>query len=249
MSLTLLGCTTTFGLLAGLRSRQVMADNRHHGQAKPALDIGSVIAAFSEEQVERMTGLSKGRLRYWAQTDFFRPSFVEENPRLPFSRFYSFKDVVALRTLEILRVRHSVPLQQLRKVAAKLSHLQDSLWTQTKLFVVNKEVCFVNPETSLPESVLDGQRVFDVLLGQVIQDTHADVVAFGKRRPGTAGQLTRSRNVIRNAWVVAGTRVPVSAIKRLHEDGFTARQIIGEYPDLTIEDVEAALHQSGQQAA
>lgn len=68
------------------------------------LDIGSVIAAFSEEQVQRLTGLTKGRLRYWHQTRFFSPSFVEGNPRLPYSRFYSFKNVVGLRTLEMLRV-------------------------------------------------------------------------------------------------------------------------------------------------
>ena len=89
------------------------------------LDIGSVIAAFSEDQVQGLTGLTKGRLRYWAKTGFFRPSYAEDNPRLAFSRFYSFKDVVALRTLEILRVQNGVPLQHLRKVADKLSHLKD----------------------------------------------------------------------------------------------------------------------------
>ena len=57
-----------------------------------ALDISNVAAAFSEEQIERMVGLSKGRLRYWAKTGFFAPSYVEEDGNLPYSRFYSFKD-------------------------------------------------------------------------------------------------------------------------------------------------------------
>ena len=87
------------------------------------LDVSNVLAAFSEEHVSRITGLSIYRLRYWAATGFFRPSYVEDNPRLPFSRFYSFKDVVALRTLEMLRVRNEVPLRHLRRVAERLSHL------------------------------------------------------------------------------------------------------------------------------
>ena len=97
--------------------------------ATPALDIASVIAAFSEEHVERITGLTKGRLRYWARTGFFRPSYAENDLRLPFSRFYAFKDIVALRTLEMLRVQNNVPLQHLRRVAESLSHLKDDLWT------------------------------------------------------------------------------------------------------------------------
>ena len=103
-----------------------------------------------------MVGLSKGRLRYWARTGFFAPSFVEEDGRLPYSRFYSFKDIVALRTLELLRIQNNVPLQHLRKVAEKLSHLRDDLWTKTILFVENRKVVFVNPETQQPQEVVSG---------------------------------------------------------------------------------------------
>jgi hypothetical protein len=45
------------------------------------LDVSNVLAAFSEEHVHRVTGLSIGRLRYWARTGFFKPSFVEDDPR------------------------------------------------------------------------------------------------------------------------------------------------------------------------
>jgi len=51
------------------------------------LDISNIIAAFTEEQVERLTGLTKGRLRYWHRTGFFAPAFVEDDLRLPYSRF------------------------------------------------------------------------------------------------------------------------------------------------------------------
>ncbi|BCB21331.1 DUF433 domain-containing protein [Bosea thiooxidans] len=226
-----------------------MTGRRPPSDVAPTLDISSLVAAFSEEQVERMTSLTKGRLRYWAKTDFFKPSFVEEDARLAYSRFYSFKDVVALRTLEMLRVQNGVPLQHLRKVAAKLAHLKDGLWTKTTLFVVNKEVSFVNPETGKPEGVLSGQYLLGIPLKQVIDDTNADIVTFSKRRKETLGHLSRNRSIARNAWVVAGTRIPVASIKRLHEDGYSVRQIIDEYPDLTPEDVHAAIQHSDMRVA
>ena len=42
-------------------------------------------------------------------------------------------------------------------------------------------------------------------------------------------------------WL-AGTRIPVHAIKSFHDHGYSVSEIIGEYPDLTSEDVEAALN-------
>lgn len=227
-----------------------MQSKRRSIPAASALDIANVIAAFSEEQVERMTGLSKARLRYWARTDFFKPSFVEDDLRLPYSRFYSFKDVVALRALELLRVKNNVALQHLRKVASRLSHLKDDLWTNTTLFVLKKEVYFVNPETGQPESALSGQYVLGTVpLGQVIEDTKSSIIEFSRRKKGTQGHVDRSKSVARNAWVISGTRIPVSAIKRLHEDGFSTDQIIDEYPDLTPEDIAAALRHSEASAA
>jgi len=218
-------------------------------RSAPALDISNVVAAFSEEQIGRMVGLAKGRLRYWARTDFFKPSFVEEDGRLPFSRFYSFKDVVALRTLEMLRVQNGVPLQHLRKVAEKLAHLKDELWTKTNLFVLNRKVIVVNPETDRPQEIVSGQYVLPIPLSKIIDDTRNDIVAFRSRPASTVGHVSRNRNIARNAWVVAGTRISVWSIIRLHEDGYTVDEIIDEYPDLTPEDIEAALAHGRHAAA
>ena len=113
------------------------------------LDITNVIAAFSEEQTSALTRLPLTRLRYWARTGFFAPSYVGAG-RGPYSKFYSFKDIVALRTLEMLRVRNGVPLQHLRKVAETLAHLKDALWTKTKLRVWDRKVVFDEPETGRP---------------------------------------------------------------------------------------------------
>ena len=54
----------------------------------------NAIAAFSEEHATRLTGVTKSQLRYWDRTNFFVPSYAEENRRVVFSRVYSFKDIL-----------------------------------------------------------------------------------------------------------------------------------------------------------
>jgi len=205
------------------------------------LDVRNVLAAFSEEHVHRVTGLSIGRLRYWARTEFFQPSFVEDDPRLPYSRFYSFKDVVALRTLEKLRVQNGVPLQHLRKVAEKLSHLKDDLWTKTTLYVANRKVVFSDPITGKPQEVVSGQFVIEYSLQNLIEETSEGIEAVGRRSPEQVGKVVKVRGVNRNAWTISGTRIPVASVQRLYDDGYSIDQIIAEYPDLTEADIQVAL--------
>jgi uncharacterized protein (DUF433 family) len=49
--------------------------------------------------------------------------------------------------------------------------------------------------------------------------------------------------------VIAGTRIPINAVKDFHAAGYSTDQIIKEYPDLTAEDVEAALAHKAKDAA
>jgi uncharacterized protein (DUF433 family) len=213
------------------------------------LDINNVIAAFSEEQVQRITKLSKSRLRYWHKTGFFVPSVVEDNPRLPYSRFYSFKDIVALRTLEMLRVQNNVPLQHLRKVAEKLAHLKHDLWTKTTLWVLNRKVVFQEPGTGRPREVVSGQYLIRYPLKKVMEATRNDIEAMRRRSESEVGRIAKAQGICHSAFVIAGTRIPASAVRRLHEDGYSVKRIIEEYPDLTPQDVRAALEHEASRAA
>src|SRR5438105_1661918 len=96
-------------------------------------DKNPVVAAFTEDQAERVTGISKGRLHYWDKTEFFVPSLAYKNRRSPFSRIYSFRDLVCLKILASLRNEANVSLPHLREVKAKLSHLGDDVWSKTTL--------------------------------------------------------------------------------------------------------------------
>lgn len=206
---------------------------------------GVVISAFSEDQVERLTGLSKGQLRYWDNTGFFRPAFGIENRRVALSRIYSFRDIAALRVLFVLRNQYMVPLQHLRKVADELAHLEDDKWTATTLYVVNKKVAFDEPDTQVPREVVSGQYVHPFHLRPVVEDTREAVRRLGMRQEGDFGRVEQKRNVSHNLPVVAGTRIPVRAIKNYIEDGFTDAQIITEYPSLTEADIDAVKRYSG----
>jgi len=203
--------------------------------------LNTIVAAFSEEQVEQLTGLTKAQLRYWDRTGFFAPKYAEEDRRRAYSRLYSFKDIVALRTISVLRNQHDVPLQHLRKVAEKLSDLKDDLWIKTKLYVLNRKVIFHEPGTGLPREIVTGQYVIGVLLKTIVSDTRKDVERMHRRDRSKIGQVERSRFVSHNSWVVGGTRIPTAAIRRFKEAGYTNKQILNEYPDLKLRDIAAAL--------
>lgn len=194
-------------------------------------------AAFSEDHVLRLTGLTKRQLRYWHATGFFAPSA----PAAAFGRFYAFRDVVGLRTIATLLSTHKVTLQHLRKVAEKLSHMGDELWSRTTLYVIGRKVVFHEPGTKKPREVLSGQYILGIPLRQVRAEAKVAATALLTREPNDAGRITRARTIARHAPVFAGTRIPVAAITRFTEAGFTPAQIIAEYPDLTPADITAAL--------
>ena len=119
------------------------------------MNESNVLRAFSEEHVMRLTGLSKSQLRYWDKTGFFAPSYSKR--RGVYGRVYTFRDVVGLRTLSVLRNEHKVSLQHLRQVAESLSRLRDAVWSATTLYVLNKKVYFEEPDTGEVRGVVSGQ--------------------------------------------------------------------------------------------
>jgi uncharacterized protein (DUF433 family) len=209
----------------------------------------NVIAAFSEESASRLTGITKSQLRYWDREDFYRPSYAEDNRRVPFSRIYSFHDIVALRVLNALRNQFGVSLQHLREVSRKLSHLAEDRWTGTRLWALKRKVVWQAPGAAVPEEVVSGQYILAVALEVFVEDTKQAIAMFNKRDESKLGRVEKSRYVNHNAPVIAGTRIPVTAIKRFADAGYTHAQILREYPDLTEKDVEAALAYESREAA
>lgn len=202
----------------------------------------SVIAAFSEDQAARLTCVRKGQLRYWDQTNFFSPSFCNDRFREGFGRIYSFRDIVALKILGILRNKHDVSVQHLREVKQNLARDGRDVWSGVRLYVINKRVHWVEPQTGLPQDVASKQYVLQQIdLDSVVNKLRGDIHEIIKRDSTKVGQIERVRSLNKSAPVIGGTRITVQAIKRFHSAGYSIEQILLEYPDLKKADVKAAL--------
>ena len=200
-----------------------------------------VIATFTEDDVERLTGISRRRLRYWDDTAFFTPSLAHENRRLNHSRVYTFRDLVCLRVLRQLRDNGGVPLQHLRAVKSRLADMGDDVWAATELYVLNKRVQFRNPQNDMVEDVLSGQGVLAIPLKVVSDDMIRKVRQLWSRPGSASGKIERQRGVAGGSAVFAGTRVPVGAVQAFASEGYSVKQICDEYPTLSKEDIAAAL--------
>ena len=200
-----------------------------------------VVSTFTEDHVERLTGISQRQLRYWDRTGFFVPSLGYEDRRQAYSRLYSFRDIVSLKIVSALRNEANVPLPHLREVKEKLAHLGDDLWAKTTLYVLNRRVIFDSPDMDRKEEVVSGQVMLQIPL-KVVSGNMADAVkALQKREDTTIGKIEKRKNFASNQAVIAGTRITVRSIKAFAEAGYTLEQICQEYPTLTISDVRAAL--------
>ena len=201
----------------------------------------TIISAFTEDEVERLTGISRRQLRYWDRTNFFVPSLAHVDRSLPLSRLYSFRDLVSLKVLNALRNDAQVALGHLREVKSKLEHLGDRLWAATTLYVLNRKVVFDNPETQEREEIVSRQGVLQIPLKVVTGDMNKAVEQLRRRDDASVGRIKRDRAVAQNQPVISGTRITVRSIKAFYDAGFSVQQILTQYPTLTDADVEAAI--------
>ncbi|MGF6309937.1 uncharacterized protein (DUF433 family) [Bradyrhizobium sp. i1.8.4] len=190
--------------------------------------------------MEKLTGLTKWQLRRWDRLGFFEPQYAYEDRHVPYSRIYSFKDVVGLRTIAVLMKEHDVSLQELRKTATELVRRGYEHWADLKLYVLKREVYFQEPGSQDVEGVRSGQLAMIPVIN-VIEDVEDRVAAMQKRDASQIGHIEKRKHVARNSSVIAGTRIPTAAIRRFREAGYSREQILEQYPTLSIEDVDGAL--------
>lgn len=202
----------------------------------------TVISAFTAEQVTKLTQLTKGQLERWDRIGFFQPQYAVDERHSAYSRLYSFKDIVGLRTLAILRRIHRVSLSHLQDVAKELSERfgTPTPWAEIKLYVLKRRVVFDDPDTGRQVGAGDGQYVLLQII-EVREELQLAVEQLKRRRESQFGQIEKHRYVAHNAPVVAGTRVRVSSIINFIDAGYSIEQIVQEYPTLTRTDVEAVI--------
>jgi len=202
----------------------------------------ATVQAFSAEQVRALTGLSEHQLRHYDETGFFSPQYVYDDKFGARNRLYSFQDLVSLRTTAILRNEHHVSLQERRKVNDWLKAHHDSPWASMTFWIVDGHVVFEDPMTGhkIGGSPL-GHMPLPIDMQRIAQSVRRQVDQWSRRGPDQIGHVSKNRRVVSNAPVLGGTRIPTSAIWAFHEAGYTTAGIIEQYPQLTPEDIQAAI--------
>lgn len=200
------------------------------------------ILAFNTWHVCRLTGLSPRQLAYWDRTGFFSPSLGEGTARSYFARVYSFRDVVGLRVLAVMRNKHRIPLQRLRQVGAYLAERYREPWSTLSFYIAGQQVFYQGHyDEAVRRADRSGQTVIDFAVEAVADDVRALAAAMRNRAADQVGRVMRHRLIAENQSVLAGTRIPTRAVWEFHQAGYEDDAILREYPSLTLEDVRAAL--------
>ena len=88
-----------------------------------------------------------------------------------------------------------------------------------------------------------GQTSFTFKMIAVKREMSQVAERLKERTPDQIGKTERNRRVLHNALVIAGTRIPTSAIWAYHENGYSTGEIIQAYPRSTPRDIEVAIAQ------
>jgi len=78
-----------------------------------------------------------------------------------------------------------------------------------------------------------GRQDTHIALQSIIEDVATEAQKLRERRAEQIGHIERNRYIVHNAWVIWGTRIPVRAIKRFYDAGYSTEAILKEYPNLT----------------
>jgi uncharacterized protein (DUF433 family) len=196
---------------------------------------------FSAEQTCRLAKISRSQLRHWYDTKVFRPQVIEGQTGA-FRHVYSFRDVVGLRTISILRNTHRVALKDIRQIEQRLKSTPAAEWSTTVFYVgEGGRVYFEDPQTGETVAVNPIGQTSLFRMRTVIRHVEQQLALMNRRTKRQIGRVTNSRYVMHNASVIAGTRIPTNAIYDLNQAGFSIPQIVSEHPRLTEKDIRAAI--------
>jgi DNA-binding transcriptional MerR regulator len=198
--------------------------------------------AFTAEHVSRLTGLSDRQLRYWDGRGLFSPSYADAIRRRPYSRIYSFRDIVGLRTIALLLKQYRVPFSEVEAVGAWLSERYETPWASLRFFVADRKVLFEDPQTGIRfRARPPHQAALPIELRSIEHEMKEAARKLRERRAEDVGKIGRHRYIVHNADVLAGTRIPTAAIWEYHEAGYDTVEILRQYPTLTAADIGVAI--------
>lgn len=209
-------------------------------------DKAPPIAALTEDQISRISGLTKSQLRAWDRKGFFAPKHAYHDRAKVFSRIYSFRDAIGLRTLAKLRSKpFSLSLKRLEHLAEMMAADGIEHWADARIWIVKGEPSYLRPNSDEVKGAETGQLAMLPII-DVIREVEAKIEELKQRPEAKRGSVERNRHVARHSWVIAGTRIPTATIRRYKDAGFSDSDILSEYPSLTHKDIKAAMEHEAQ---
>ena len=204
--------------------------------------MNELAPAFTPEMTTRLTGVSSQLLAGWFRSGVSTPRYADESGWLGVKRLYSFRDIVALRTIRSLRDDYHVSTEQLRRTNQFFQAHYEEPWTSLTLYVLSGMLFFGEPSLDVRMSTeKPWQQALLLPMSKVIRSVEEDVRKATERRPEQVGKVSRNRFIMGNEPCLDGTRIPTRLIWELDEDGYDNAAICREYPDLEPRDVAAAL--------
>lgn len=188
---------------------------------------------YTHARLAELAGVTSRRLTYWEKSGLFTP---RKSMKMRGRQVRLFDYTGAMTVLVLAALRERVSLQHIRQVVGHLRE-RDFDVPEVRFAVVGPRVFFQTPDGEW-EDVRDPMQI-------VISETldlrplRARLATARERDRESHGQLERRRGALGSQQLVAGTRVPVSAVERYLARGATVERILRAYPSLTEEDVNA----------
>jgi DNA-binding transcriptional MerR regulator len=155
-----------------------MGARRDHEAGQLRLDVGEAgqgRAGYRGPAVCKIVGITYRQLDYWARTGLVSPS-VREATGSGTQRLYSFDDVVQLRVVKRL-VDTGVSLQRVRLAIDELRGRGRSPADVT-MVSDGASVYMVDDNAQVIDLLQQGQGVFAIALGPVVDQLRGEVAAF-----------------------------------------------------------------------
>lgn len=188
-----------------------------------------------------VVGLPEDVLDEWAASGFFVPADYDED-REPRRTLYTVVEMVALIAIRQL-IQAGVSQAQLPDMHALLAQLpsETSLPGHILSFDGSRALLRAAGDTAHRDGHRALELELELDLGAILQEVNAGINTLGVRNASDYGRITIDPSVWEGQPVIAGTRIPVFVIVDLVHSGLPMQRILWEYPQLRLEDLEAAL--------
>jgi uncharacterized protein (DUF433 family)/DNA-binding transcriptional MerR regulator len=174
-----------------------------------------------------LSGASLRQLQYWREQDVFKPELERSGGRV----FYSFRDVMALRTFVYLR--EALSLQKIRTALGTLRDLGnlDHL-SKYALVADGSRIVFVENRDSMIDLTENPRHGVMAIMRNVFEPfiNRQGAMVVDLRRP--AKRVSVDPELLGGYPVIAGTRIQYDLVASLVKDGVAPEEVKEFYPSV-----------------